>query len=163
MDGSGGSRFASQWACSLALAVVSRHEFCCARPRACSLARSVVLCHELCCLHSRACSRALAATPRRPWLGGMLPIESKLPAAPLSLTPLQRDLLPGSSSARNFRPLADRCEAASLTFRVACQCACIWHHRQQRHKHRLGKSAAETISSIAHCSSGRPGIQRGAG
>ena len=171
-DGSGARRFtssaaclASLRACSLAFAAVSRHEVDCARSRACSLERAAMLCHEFCCLHSRACSLALAAVSRHE--GSVLgprflgdPSSSNSPIEPI----------PESSSAVNRRPFADLPSfphlpslSPSPIFLVAFHCERSWHHRQQRHRSRLGKSAAEIISSIAHCSSGRPGVRKGAG
>ena len=164
-DGSGGRRFASLRACSLAFAAVSRHEVDSARQRACSLERAAMLCHEFCCLHSRERSLALAAVSRHE--GSVLgprflgdPSSSDSPIEPI----------PESSSAENRRPFDDLPSLPHLpslnpspTFLAAFHCKRSWHHRQQRHRSRLGKSAAETISSIAHRSFGRPGVRKGAG
>ena len=171
-DGSGDRRFASSAAClaslracSLAFAAVSRHEVDCARERACSFERAAMLCHEFCCLHSRERSLALAAVSRHE--GSVLgprflgdPSSSEPPISPI----------PESSSAEKRRPFDDLPSLPhlpSLTpspiFLAAFHCERSWHHRQQRHRSRLGKSAAETISSFAHCSSGRPGVRKGAG
>ena len=121
-----------------------------------------MLCHEFCCLHSRACSLALAAVSRHEegCLGPRFlsdPSSSSSPFEPI----------PGPSSAVNCRPVAGlpSCpHLPSLTlspiFRVAFHCERSWHHRQQRHRSRLGKSAAETISPIAHRSFGRPGVRK---
>ena len=171
-DGSGDRRFAlsaaclaSLRACSLAFAAVSRHEVDCARERACSFERAAMLCHEFCCLHSRDRSLALAAVSRHE--GSVLgprflgdPSSSDPPISPI----------PESSSAEKRRPFDDLPSLPHLpsltpspTFLAAFHCERSWHHRQQRHRSRLGKSAAETISSFAHCSSGRPGVRKGAG
>lgn len=175
LGGAGGGRFARDatmlgWMADLQMEVESLLEadrpggigdgrWGCARSRACSFERAAMLCHEFCCLHSRACSLALAAVSRHAegclgprFLGD--PSSSSSPFEPM----------PGRSSAVNRRPFADPpsfSHLPSLTplpiFRVAFHCERTWHHRQQRHRSRLGKVAAEIISSIAHRSFGRPG------
>jgi hypothetical protein len=90
---------ASQRECSLAFAVVTAHEFVCARPRACCLALAAALCHALCCLR---------------------PLCLGFPSS--SHSSIESSVSPGSSSAVNRRPFADLLSPiflASPIFRVA--------------------------------------------